>query len=227
MNRLIRLGLIVLALAGCSSSTAPPPPTHQQTGFPANDTPQHAVQRLVAAYEHKARAEYQGVFTGDFTYEFSNSTDPALVQQYSTGWFKIDEKESSNHLFSGFTPPGGYPLAAASAIHVSFASTLPSDDNTSNDPVTHKVLLTRVDGEVDVPQTGSEPLTYLISNNLNELHLVRGDAAAGLDSTQAADSTRWYIYRWVDLTSGTPSPARSPLATQPATWGKLKGLYHP
>jgi hypothetical protein len=149
------------------------------------------------------------MFTGDFTYEFSTSTDPTLVQQYSGGWFKTDETASSSHLFSGYTPSGGSTLPAASAIDINFATTMPSDDNSSGvDPVTHKVLATRVDGGITVPQAG--------------------DLAVGLGASQPADTLHWYVYRWVDLSEAvSPAPAgignRS--LTQPTTWAKAKALY--
>ena len=220
MSRAARLPVTALALciafAGCSdehSSVAPPPPP---------PIPGPVMERFVLAYEQKKPAQYQAVFTGDFTFEFSNATDPLLVQQYSTGWFKNDEKESSNHLFNGYTPPGGMQLPAATTIDIHLASDIPTDDNTSIDPRTHKVLLTRVDGSITVPQSGSPPLTYEITNNLNQFFLVRGDLADSLESTQPADSLHWYIYRWVDLSETTPGNRP---ATQTKTWAALKANY--
>src|SRR5215467_14582828 len=57
-------------------------PIHAELHFDANDTPTGAMLRLVESYEARADTVYAGMFTGDFTYEFSNTTDPALVQQY-------------------------------------------------------------------------------------------------------------------------------------------------
>jgi len=174
-------------------------------------------------YQQKRASEYQGMFTGDFTYEFSNSADPTLVNQYMNGWFKDDEKESSWHLFNGYTPPGGVTLPPATEIDIELASTIPADDPASPDPVTHKILTTRVDGSITVPQNGSEPLTFVITNNLNVFYLVRGDAAVGLDSTQPADMNHWYIYRWVDLSQSSVEGNIS--QTEPKTWGSLKAMY--
>jgi hypothetical protein len=191
----------------------------------ANETPQGAIARLIGSYEGKFPNAYAGMFTGDFTYEFSNSTDPVLVQQYATGWFKNDETLSSSHLFSGYTPPEGTTLPAASSIDIQLAVESPTDDNGPGvDPVTHKLLATRVDGTVVVPQeTG--PITFTIQINFNVFYLVRGDAAVNLDASQPADAYHWYVYRWVDIT-GYASQRLDRLATVPATWGKLKGLYH-
>jgi hypothetical protein len=236
MRKSLFVVLMAMALApvlsGCvfSPNPKPPPPPAQ---LPPNDTPANAVQRFLGAYEQKKSAEYQGMFTGDFTYEFSTSTDPTLVQQYSTGWFKTDEKESSAHLFNGYTPPGGATLPAATTIDINLAVSIPTDDNTSGtDPVTHKVLATRVDGGITVPQAGAEPLTYVITNNYNVFYLVRGDVAVNLDTTQPADDHHWYIYRWVDLTEAPPAPSAirtastSGPAPAPETWGHLRADWH-
>jgi len=212
-----------IAVTGCGPDPInigplPPPP------LPSDNTPEGAIRRFVAAYERRQFPEYRDMFTGDFTYEFSNSTDPALVQQYSTGWFKNDEKESAFHLFGGYTPPGGATLEPADAIDISLALTTPTDDNSSGiDPVTHKVLATRVDGRIDVPQPGSDAITYLVTNNYNVFYVVRGDVAVNLDSTQVADSEHWYLYRWVDLT-GVASSSKPSAKAQ--TWGALKAAYH-
>jgi hypothetical protein len=232
------LAVILMAVAlvssGCVFSPkkdTPPPPNP----LSSNDTPANAVKRFLGSYEQKKAPEYQGMFTGDFTYEFSTSTDPTLVQQYSTGWFKNDEKESSSHLFNGYTPPGGATLPAATTINITLAVMIPTDDNTVGvDPNTHKILATRVDGDITVPQAGTEPLTYVISNNYNLFYLVRGDQAVNLDTSQPADANHWYIYRWVDQTaSPTPAPQSGlrtastgqPTAT-PETWGHLKADWH-
>ena len=223
MRRTLPLAFALLVVfSGCSpKTTAPPPPTPVLTD---QSTPQNAMRRFVGAYEQKRTPEYQGMFTGDFTYEFSNSTDPTLVQQYSTGWFKNDEKESSAHLFNGYTPPGAATLPAATRIDINLAVDIPTDDNTAGmDPATHKVLATRVDGGITVPQSGAEPLTYVITNNYNVFYLVRGDSAVGLDSSQSADGNHWYIYRWVDLTEAGPRSNR-PLA-QATSWGGVKARY--
>jgi hypothetical protein len=223
---LVPLAVLATLLSfGCSSNPAQPKPA--APSLAANDTPANATSRLIGAYEQKKAPEYQGMFTGDFTYEFSTSTDPTLVQQYSTGWFKNDEKESSSHLFNGYTPPGGATLPAATSINIKLATATPVDDNSAGvDPATHKILATRVDGDITVPQAGTEPLTYVLTNNYNVFYFVRGDVAAGLDSTQAADAQHWYVYKWVDQTqSYIPRPSGRGALVKTQTWGAMKATY--
>jgi len=220
------LVLLVPVVSGCHDTTKPPV---NSPSLVANDTPTHAVERLIGAYERKDESAYASMFAGDYTYEFSTSTDPTLVQQYSTGWFKNDEKESSSHLFAGYTPPGGTKREAASLIDMTLAVTAPTDDNTSGvDPATHKLLATRVDGSITVPESGAEPLTFIMTNNYNVLYLIRGDVASDLDSSQPADAQHWYVYRWVDLSVESPAVQGvrvSPTPAQSFTWGHVKAAY--
>jgi hypothetical protein len=224
MRRHFAWAALTLLLAGCGNTFSPGGPPPPPPPIPASTTPQGAIRRLIATYERKEAPEYQGMLTGDFTYEFSNSTDPTLVQQYSTGWFKTDEMESSAHLFQGYTPPGGATLPAATSIDINFAVTTPTDDNSPGvDPVTHKMLATRIDGSFTVPQAGSEPLTYVISNNYNVFYFVRGDSAVGLSSSQPADAQHWYVYKWIDLSEASPGANRA--VAKQSTWGSVKGTY--
>ena len=219
---------MVGALSGCvftpKSDPPPPPPP-----LSPNDTPHNAMLRFVGAYEQKKAQEYQDLFTTDFTYEFSNTTDPDLVAKYSTGWYKADETESSTHLFQGYTPPGLPYAPAASSINIDLANDQPVDDNgVGQDPVTHKFNFTRVDGQIVIP-TAPDPTNYLIENNTNVFYLVRGDQAQ-LNTNQPADSTHWYIYRWLDLTTATAAVAgglRTASANQAppitrVTWARAK-----
>ena len=170
------------------------------------------------------------MFTGDFDFEFSNATDPDLVNAYAGGWLKVDEAAAAAHLFHGYTPTGMPTAPAASSIDITLATTATSSDTTASlDPATHKMLATRVDGQIIIPPTGTAtvPTTYLFANNYSVFYLVRGDAAAGLDSSQPADTAHWYIRRWTDLTQPAVS-AQTLAAPKPAetsTWGKVKGLY--
>jgi hypothetical protein len=195
-------------------------PERAELHFDANDTPQGAMLRMVESYEARADSVYAKIFTGDFRFSFSNVTDPTLVQEYSAGWFKSDEAASATHMAYGYTPPGGSTLPPVSSVVIQLDNITPQDDNASPDPATHKVLGTRVDGSITVPQAGSEPLTFLINNNFEMFYLVRGDVAVGLDASQPADANHWYVYRWDDQSTGGFHTQ-----TAPQTWGLLKALY--
>ena len=221
----LALSLFGSLVGGCSDHPAPPtasdpnpqpqPQPEPQPGPPpaglsANDTPSHAVSRLIGAYQEKDAGAYAGMLTGDFRFFFSASADPSLASQFPNGWTRKAETQSASHLFSGTSLP------AAQTIVIQLANTSPVDDNTEGVvPETHKLLVTRVDGTI---QAGST--TYSMTNNLDVFYFVRGDAAHGLNDSQPADDQHWYLYRWVDQTVlGGGAQAED------VTWGRVKGLY--
>ena len=236
-SRRIAVFLLAAALAlstacGTEPDRTPQPPPAQ---LPLNDTPQNAVLRFIAAFEQKKGPEFAALFTGDFTFEFSNATDPELANRWSTGWFAIDESLAAAHLFGGGLTQQGKTMPPAASVDLTFSRTEPLDDTEGRDPAKYKVLPTTVDAVVVVVPQGSylEPTTWVVTNNAHRFYLVRGDAAVELGPGQPADSTRWYIWRWIDETvmdstapGGAPAPdPAQPTPTRRTTWGSIKGLY--
>jgi hypothetical protein len=229
MNR-HRVAALALAAAlalgaGCGTEPDPKPPTGLQ---PPNDTPQNTILRFIAAYEGRKTAEYQALFTGDFTFEFSNSADPTLANRWAMGWFAADESVSAKNLFQGGTNLDGQYQQGARNIDLIFSKTQPVEDPDSGDPTKFQVLSTPVDGVILVSPTppATDPTQYIVANNSHRFFLVRGDAAAGLKATQPADSTRWSIWKWKDETTGVGgAPTAVQGATLPSTWGGLKATY--
>jgi hypothetical protein len=210
--------------AGCGTEPDPKPPGPQ----PTVETPESTIVHLIAAYERKQLAPYRALFTGDFRFEFSNNADPTLAAQWPGGWPAADESLAAKHLFEGGTNLGGAYWPGASFIDLTLTKTAPVDDTEGRDPALYKMLSTAVDLVVEVPPTPpyTDPTLFVISNNAHRFYLVRGDAAVGLMAGQPADTTRWYIWLWKDVTSGPAgAPAGIGEATIPQSWGKVKGLY--
>jgi hypothetical protein len=221
------ISMLLLCAAGCGTEPehAPAPVLGLQ---PANDTPQHTIQRLVAAYEQRKTIEYRALFAGDFTYEFSTAADPTLAQQYAAGWFAADESLSAAHLLEGGVTQGGDTLEAAISIALTFAKTAAVGDTSGGrDPARFQVLDTRVDGVMEAPAPrGQTPDTrYVIDNNFHRFRLVRGDAAVGLGPGQPADAGHWYIWNWQDETAMSVAPAREPQPAASTTWSRIKAVY--
>jgi len=210
--------------AGCGTEPdrKPQPPTLQ----PANDTPQNAMLRLVAAYEQKKLAEYRGLFTGDFRFEFSRA-DPTLVSRWPGGWSAADESIAARNLFQGGRNRYGNSLDAAIRIDLTLASTAPAGDQEGRDTTLYKELVTPVGLRVIVPlpPPSTNPLMYYVEADYHRLFLVRGDAAVGLASDQPADSAHWYVWRWKDECFSLPGPAMPAEVPSPVTWGTVKGTY--
>jgi hypothetical protein len=233
-SRRIAGALLVVGLALTAACGTEPDGTPRPAALPLNDTPRNAVLRFIAAFEQKKGPEFAALFTGDFTFRFSNATDPDLASRWSIGWFAIDESIAAAHLFGGGLNQEGKPVPAAAAVDLIFSRTEPLDDTEGRDPARYRVLPTTVDAVIVVaPQGDDGPTRYVVTGATHRFFLVRGDAAVDLGPGQPADSTRWYFWSWYDeTTAGPASPGGAPVAepaqptpTRTTTWGSLKGLY--
>jgi hypothetical protein len=217
---LVSFLFVALALIGTSGCIFSPdkddPKPEPPAPIPGNDTPENTMRRFMATYEQKKGIEYEGLFTNDFTFEFSNAVDPTLAAQYASGWFKEDERISAQNLFQGFTNGSGLFVPAATSIDINLAPVAPQPDPTAPDLIRYYQLQSEVDATIVVPPgTGqTEETTYLVDNNVHRFFLIRGDAAAGnLAPEQPADSLHWYIYRWRDETVSTAAAGDLRLAS--------------
>ncbi len=231
--RLLAAALLLVALPACIFSPKPEPDPPPPAGAPSNDTPENAIKRFLYVYAQKDAVEFERLLTGNYTFEFSNAADPSLVQKFSTGWFKEDEKISSTNLFQGGVNQDGVFQPAALSIAVTLGSNAPADDNgAGRDPNYYKVLYTTVDVTIEVPGD----LTYVIGQGtpqFNRFFLVRGDFAEGLTAEQPADSVHWYLWNWrdesPDIGKATGSgelttEQQASTSERHVTWGELKAL---
>jgi len=231
------LFLIALVVTGCGAEEeilAPIPDP-----LPLNNTPEGAILRLIAAYQNRDAEEFGKLFTGDFAFEFSRAANPDLVQMFSAGFFREDERECVRNLFARAQPENSPFLPPARSVSLHFDRTKPVDDNSEGrDPAVYKRLLTDLsllvtldfydpDGTLRQFKIGGSNPTQ------QRFFLVRGDVANDLDSDQPATAERWYIYRWRDESAGdknrspldNDSNLRAPTQAQESTWGRLKALY--
>jgi hypothetical protein len=210
---------------------------------PPNDTPQNTLLRFEATYEYQVVGEYEKLFTKDFRFTFSAQSDPELDEEYGTSWGKDDEIESTRHLFLGFTDDEGVFQAAATSIDMTIPFAQELEDPEHPDSLEFYRLMS-------VPRlllhiTLSDDRGFDVDAPHN-FYLIRGDIAAArqvLDTNQEGTASRWYIYRWDDLSpplsTGAPSPIR-PASTgslgagesrtlngfTPTSWGAAKATYH-
>jgi hypothetical protein len=240
LSRLALIALLIVAVpfvTGCSKN--PFDPDDDDGGntlpdnTPPNDTPHNTMLRFEATYEYQVVGEYEKLFTKDFRFTFSSQSDPLLVAEYGNNWGKDDEIESTRHLFQGFTDDEGTFQEAATSITMTFILLLEQENPQHPDSTEHYKLMI------------AQPLVLAIglSNDSgfnvearHEFYLVRGDAAV-LDEGQDASTSRWYIYRWDDLSEPISSPGGPRLSTDgvgvrtlagftPTTWGAAKATYH-
>src|SRR5262249_58745877 len=98
MTRASRSLLILFAVAGlfggCNDTTKPKTPTFSYT---ANDTPTHAVSRLIQGYERRDEGTNTALLTRAFTDEFSNTPDSTPGTQYSSSLANTYAAASATH----------------------------------------------------------------------------------------------------------------------------------
>ena len=222
--------LVLFTLAGCGGgdkSTKPvvPPSDGLPAGTPAADSPLNLAKRLEATWENRGEAEYGKLLSADFRYQFSLASDPLLVNMYPN-WNRTDEIAALTHLFHGFTNEQGTTIPAASRIDMTPTGVqVGSDpDHPDSSAQYQRMVVTNLEIQVEVP-SGYEPVTYNISAR-HEFYLVRGDAAV-LPAGAVANTTRWYVRRWDDLSTSTTArkgPVINP--AQPKTLGGLKSEFY-
>ena len=216
--------------------TPPPPPAPAPP--PSNATADGAVERLIWSIEQQDESVYETLLTGDFRFEFSESSDPDLMQEFPSGWVLEDEAGSVARLFDGGENEEGVVQPEATAIDVDFGQTktepLPGSPGSG---ATERLLRTPIAMTIQTIATPENPqgLRYRVSDQsgfvFHQIEIVRGDVAQGLSAGQPADDAHWYLRRWVgqEPIFGAPGSVETDARTGDeeslTTWGRLKRLY--
>lgn len=228
-RRLPAAFLLILALAttGCGDDSAGCGCTNPPASSGV-ETPPEAMARFETAYEAQNLAGYAALFAADFRFHFSAAADPTLVSQYGNTWDSSFETNSASHLFDGFTNEGGNFVPGAESMALGLTGIHYEPDPEHADSTRHYVLADSA--QVTLVITLPSGLGDYEVSGTHSYSLVRGDAAH-LGAGQAADSTRWFIRRWDDLTAplavrtgGRMAPARV-MPAENTSWGAVKAQY--
>ena len=217
--------LFVVGCGGGDKSTKPVVPSDGlPSGTPAADSPTHLAQRLEATWESEVEAEYGRLLTSDFRYHFSASSDPDLVVRYPEGLSRSEEIGTLTNLFNGFTSSTNGSIPGTSHIVMQSAGATDQVDPDHPDSTAQYRVL-HFDALAVSLTIGKSPddYTYQVVA-AHDLHLVRGDAAV-LPSGAIADTTRWYVRRWDDLSLPFGGGLRSSSAV--LSLGRIKSMYVP
>ncbi len=241
------LGL-TLGLVGCinpffpnvSSTRAAPEPA------PTPDSPQNVLRLLRWCWENRAYTEYQGIFTKDYRFAFSQ-TDSSGAAYQDWAMTRDEDLHAALNLFQG-TPESQKPPAQRIVLYFDPNLFAQIDGRPGKLDPWHKVIRTSVNLTID---NGTE--TWRVTG-YGLYFVVRGDSANVSDDlvpNLARDASRWYIERWEDQTGSaggaavqpaTPEAAvrpgagvvsaaavrRPPTAealSQTVTWGYVKRLF--
>ena len=235
-----RLGLLLVlvlpaAVGGCWNPFRPlvsNQPAKIESA-PVPNSPRHALDLFKWCWTNRDYDFYKEIFTADYRFEFA-STDSAGNAYRTTPWTRDDELISAKNLFRSGT--AGEPQA--SQITLVFEGRLTTAHDDRGDTVFtfpyHQMILVN---NLTLTVTKTDGSAYRVNGGA-KFYFVRGDSAdIPIELGFPPDSTRWYIERWVDITTGTgvhalpvlPGvlPDRTDPYYEPATWGRLKTLYRP
>ena len=228
---------LAMGIAACSKSSDSGwalllAPRHQAAPAPAPDSPQSLLRLFEWCYDNRSIERYREPFTEDFGFVFS-SLDPAGNAYRGSPWTREDELTYFSNLIQ----------SATSITLVLDRNLIVLDDpRPGKGGRWHKKVRTSVTLSI-LAGGGQTTVTGFAT-----FFAVRGDSASIPSDLIARgfqpDSTRWYIERWEDETSGLGSAYRATSTTraggagthrgqvagaQPSkstTWGTLKVLYH-
>jgi len=230
---LVVAAVLAVGIAACSRSSdtgwslllAP-----RSQAAPTPDSPQSLLRLFEWCYNSRNVERYRELFTEDFRFVFS-SLDPAGSGYRDYPWAREDEITYFSALINGGGPDR--PPATSLNLHLDRNLIVLDDPRPGKGGRWHKKVRTSV---------------TLSITGFASFFAVRGDSASIPSDLIARgfqpDSTRWYIERWEDETSGLGSAYRATSTTraggagthrgqvagaQPSkstTWGTLKVLYH-
>lgn len=184
---------LVLALALFAPASARPAITPSASAL-AN-TPTGALQALAAAYSEKSLEKVAGLFANDYQFSSTSMESVAVMQNFG----RDRELQTTGALFHGLVMNGKLVQPGADSIRIRIAGGSEAADPEHPDSVATYRLVAVRDFTFRIFVPGMDTLEATPA--LHVFHLVRGDAAV-LAAGQSADTTRWYIRRWLEDMSG-------------------------
>jgi len=182
--------LLVLACANAHArpSTSVPPVNQPLIG------PQAALERLAEGYRDRDPDSVLVNLTQDFRFHSMGDT----LLHYTAGNSREEEAGVVRALLRGVIRDGDTLRAPADSVGMTVDGIGENVDPEHPDSTQHYRVLTVRRFELGV-RLGRDRL--VISSALQVFHLVRGDVAL-LPQDQPADTTRWYIRRWLEDVTG-------------------------
>jgi hypothetical protein len=180
------LPLVALAsVAVANPSTSVPPVNQPVMG------PEAALDRLADAYRDRSPASVLANLTAD--YRFHSKGDSLL--EYTSGASREDEARAIERLLHGVIRGADTLMAPADSVGMILDGISEGVDPEHPDSTLHYEVLTVRRFELGIRTTRG--VRFVFGSPLNVFHVVRADVAL-LAPGQPADSTRWYVRRWLE-----------------------------
>lgn len=208
LRRPLRLAAALLALAalaGCFNPFAPRVATVRgvSTPPPVPNSAVKVVELFAWCWNNRAYQEYSEIFTDDFRFQFSE-VDTSGTGGRGEFLTREEELEVARHLFIEGTAAA--PPATSITLDLDRNLIDEPDSRPGKHPKWHREISTNVTLRIQTDQD------YQVTGRAR-FFLVRGDSALipeDLEDRFRPDSTRWWIERWEDETSGGGTAARRP-----------------
>jgi len=225
--------LAVASVAAASRSTSVPPVNQPLSG------PEAALERLADGYRDRSPASVIANLTLDF--RFHSKGDSLL--RYTSGSSRDDEARVIEGMLHGVIRGGDTLADPADSVGMILDGISEGVDPEHPDStLRYEVLTVR---RFELGFRTARGLRVTTASPLNVFHIVRGDVAL-LEQGQPADSTRWYVRRWLEDVSAVnaglaereggcgeaPAPVAGPRSgggrsTAPPTALEVHALTHP
>jgi hypothetical protein len=170
-------------------------PAHATAPLPspvAPATPVQSVQAFADAFSMKSVERLGGLLAGDF--HFTTTSDEGM-QGWLADFDRAHELRFAGNVFHGVTRDGKVVMPAADSVSMTVAELTGSPDPEHPDSTGHYQVVAVHHLTTFIRRSGAMDLAATPA--LHVFHVVRGDAAV-LAAGQPADSTRWYVRRWVE-----------------------------
>ena len=192
-NRFVPL---LLALA-CSNAHASPSTSVPPVNQPAK--PQEAaLERLADGYRNRSPEAVIATMTADFRFHTKSDS----LAEFFGGMDREDEARIVNGMLHGSISNGDTLMPPADSVGMTIDGVSEGVDPEHPDSTQHYEVLAVRRFEMAIRLHNGQHLWS--TSALHVFHVVRGDAAV-LAPGQPADSTRWYVRRWLEDISGLNS----------------------
>jgi hypothetical protein len=185
LRRLLAPFIAAASVAAASPSTSVPPVNQPLQG------PEAALERLADGYRDRSAGSVTANLTSDFRFHHRGDDLAGFVD----GTSREDEARVIEGMLHGVIRGGDTLMAPADSVGMILDGISEGVDPEHPDSTLHYEVLTVRRFELGVRTTRGERL--VIGSPLNAFHVVRGDVAV-LTEGQRADSTRWYVRRWLE-----------------------------
>ena len=219
MNPVQAALIVALAMTGAPGKS----PADAHAKFIAA-TPVAAVQRLADVYNARSVPGLDGLLTADYRFHFSGGD--AAGSRYAQGLTREQEMTSTTAMFSFAPADSSIRRPQIDSLQVTVGVIEEGVDPEHPDSTCQYRLAIAHDFRIRMVYSTGQSWTP--KGSLQVFHIVRGDAAVRVPG-QPADTTRWYIRRWledldaitialgnIDGVCGGSSAENAPLTTAPS-----------